>query len=567
MKRIKVLLLLAALSLVSSALLFAGGKAETTGAAAAPKGPIIIGSNSAPRTLNPLYFPSRQDSIVTNLIFDNFVQPDKEGRIVGGLAESFSIAADGVTYTFNLAKGVTWHDGEQFDGDDVVATLKMLAHPDYAGGVDRVGQIVGVDEFKANPDSDISGVTLSADKMTVTIKIKSPSATFLPGLYFQILPEHLIKNINLKELEKADFNTNPVGTGPFKFKEWKVGNSITVEKNAAYWRGEPKVDSIIVKFGELVALTTQLQSGEIDMLEVEEEGYNTFKGDANFNIYTYPMLSVDYVGFLTGPGRAQDTRGNRAVFSKNIRQALAYATNKEALVSGAYGVMGYEHDSIFPKNSLGDSANDNPYNYDLAKAKALIESEGYVMNNTTKFYEKNGQPLRIEMYYAESSAAQAAIFKEQWKAAGVDLNLKLVDFGALIGVLLRKSDANGLLQGDPGFDQATAATDSNFDTYLLGFAQESDPQEYAQYFVDDPFWNFYHYDNADVRTWFAEQEVATDQEVRSSILHKISEQITEDLPWFTYAGKNETIVAGKNIGGLSPDTRGYTLDAHLWYLQ
>lgn len=567
MKKSTVLLLLAIVLLIVPGFVFAGGAAEKPAAAPVAKGPIIIGSNSAPRTLNPLYFPSRQDSIVTNLIFDNFVQPDKEGRIVGGLAESFSVAADGVTYTFNLAKNVVWHDGEKFDGDDVVATLNMLAHPDYAGGVDRVNQIVGVEEFKADPTSKISGVSLSADKMTVTIKIKKPSATFLPGLYFQILPEHHIKNINLAELEKAAFNTNPVGTGPFKFKEWKVGNSITVEKNSAYWQGEPKVDSIIVRFGELVALTTQLQSGEIDMLEVEEEGYNTFKNNKNFNIYTYPMLSVDYVGFLTGPGRAADTRDDRPVFNKNIRQALAYATNKEALVNGAYGVMGYAHDSIFPKNSLGDSPNDNPYTFNLAKAKAMIEAEGYVMNNTTKFYEKNGKSLRIEMYYAESSAPQAAIFKEQWKAAGVDLNLKLVDFGALIGVLLRKSDANGRLANEAGYDQTTAATDSNFDTYLLGFAQESDPQEYAQYFVDDPFWNFYHYDNANVRTWFAEQEVTTDQTKRSAILHQISEQITEDLPWFTYAGKNETIIAGKNIGGLNPDTRGYTLDAHLWFLQ
>ncbi len=568
MKGSRVLMLLAIVSLlVLPAQLFAGGSSEAADAGTQSSGPIIVGSNSAPRTLNPLYFPSRQDSIVTNLIFDNFVEPDKEGMIVGGLAESFSIADDGVTYTFNLAKGVTWHDGEKFDGDDVVATFEMLAHPDYSGGVDRVGQIVGVDEFKADPSVGISGIKLSADKMTVTITIKSPSATFLPGLYFQILPEHHIKDIDLVELEKAAFNSNPVGTGPFKFKEWKVGNSITVEKNADYWKGEPKVDSIIVKFGELVALTTQLQRGEIDMLEVEEEGYNTFVNDPNFVLYTYPMLSVDYVGFRTGPGRAEDTKGYAPVYSRNIRQALAYATNKEALVDGAYGVMGYEHDSIFPKHSLGDSPNDNPYTYNVAKAKSLIEGEGYVMNKATGIYEKNGKPLRIEMYYAESSAAQAAIFKEQWKAAGVDLNLKLVDFGALIDVLLRKSDANGNLAGTPGFDQSTSATDSNFETYLLGFAQESDPQEYAQYFVDDPFWNFYHYDNADVRKWFAEQEVATDQTERMEILHKISEQITEDLPWFTYAGKNETIVAGKNVGGLDPDTRGYTLNAHQWYLK
>ncbi len=568
MKRLTVsMLLVIALFICVPALVFAGGKTETAPSVALKDGPIIVGSNSAPRTLNPLFFPSRQDSIVTNLIFDNFVQPDKNGVIVGGLAESFSIAADGVTYTFNLAKGVKWHDGQAFDGDDVVATLKMLAHPDYAGGVDRVGQIVGVEEFKANPNGPFSGVSLSADKMTVTIKIKAPSATFLPGLYFQILPEHLIKDINLVELEKAAFNSNPVGTGPFKFKEWKVGDSITVVKNSEYYLGEPKVSSIIVKFGDLVALTSQLQTGAIDMLEVEEEGYNTFKNNADFVLYTYPMQSVDYVGFLTGPGRAADTREPRAVFSKNIRQALAYATNKEALVNGAYGVMGYAHDSIFPKGSIADSPNDNPYTYNVAKAKSMIEAEGYKLNATTKLYEKNGKPLTIELFYAESSAAQAAILKEQWKAAGVDLNLKLVDFGALISVLLRKSDANGNLANSLSFDKATSATDANFDAYLLGFAQESDANEYAQYFVNDPFWNFYHYENTDVQKWFAEQAITTDQAKRSEILQKISVQITEDLPWFTYAGKNETIVAGKNIGGLEPDTRGYTLNAHTWFLK
>jgi peptide/nickel transport system substrate-binding protein len=568
MKKTTMSLLLVAVLLVSlPALVFAGGNAETTGSSASNDGPIIIGSNSAPRTLNPLYFPSRQDSIVTNLIFDNFVQPDKEGRIVGGLAKSFDISDDGLTYTFELQEGLTWHDGLPFTGDDVVATFEMLADPAYAGGIDRVDSVVGVEEFKEDPSKGISGITLSDDKMTVTVQIESPSATFLAGLYFPILPAHLIKDIDLSQLEKASFNSNPVGTGPFKFKEWKVGDSITLERNDAYYKGTPKVSSIIVKFGDNVALTTQLQSGEIDMLEVDQDGYDTFNGNPDFALYTYPMSSVDYVGFLTGPGRAADTSQPRAVFSKTIRQALAYATNKEALVDSAYGISGYVHDSIFPKGSFGDSPNDNPYTYDLAKAKAMIESEGYVLNPTTNIYEKDGTPLSIEMYYAESSSAQAAILKEQWKAAGVDVNLKLVDFGALISILLRKSDASGNLENSPAFDQATAATDANFDAYLLGFAQESDPDEYAQYFVDDQFWNFYHYVNEDVQTWFAEQASTTDIEERTALLHKISEQITEDLPWFVYAGTNETIVATTAIGGLDPDTRGYTLNAQDWYIK
>ena len=563
MKKRNVFLLLL-IVLFATTSVFAAGNSESAPKAA---GPIIVGSNSAPRTLNPLFFPSRQDSIVTNMIFDNFVEPNEKGIIVGGLVSSFSIAADQVTYTFNLVKNVKWHDGEAFDGDDVVATFKMLAHPDYAGGIDRVSDIVGVEAYKENPNGSFSGITLSSDKMTVTVKIKSPSATFLPGLYFQILPQHHIKNINIAELEKAPFNAAPIGTGAFVLKEWKVGNSITLTKNPDYYKGEPKVDSVIIKFGELVALTTQLQSGEIDMLEVEEEGYNTFKDNPDVTLYTYPMLSVDYVGFLTGPGRAVDTKGDRPIFNKSIRQALAYATNKDALVSGAYGVTGYPHDSIFPKGSPADSANDNPYNYNVAKAKSMIEGVGFKMNASTKIYEKNGEPLKIELFYAESSAPQASILKEQWKMAGVDLNLKLVDFGALIDVLLRKSDKDGNLANSSNFDKASSASDAAFDAYLLGFAQESDANEYAQYFVDDPFWNFYHYDNKNVQKWFAEQAITTDQAKRNAILNQISEQITEDLPWFTYAGKNETIVAGNNIGGLTPDTRGYTLNSHLWFLK
>jgi len=563
MKKRNVFLLLL-IVLFATTSVFAAGNSESAPKAA---GPIIVGSNSAPRTLNPLFFPSRQDSIVTNMIFDNFVEPNEKGIIVGGLVSSFSIAADQVTYTFNLVKNVKWHDGEAFDGDDVVATFKMLAHPDYAGGIDRVSDIVGVEAYKENPNGSFSGITLSSDKMTVTVKIKSPSATFLPGLYFQILPQHHIKNINIAELEKAPFNAAPIGTGAFVLKEWKVGNSITLTKNPDYYKGEPKVDTVIIKFGELVALTTQLQSGEIDMLEVEEEGYNTFKDNPDVTLYTYPMLSVDYVGFLTGPGRAVDTKGDRPIFNKSIRQALAYATNKDALVSGAYGVTGYPHDSIFPKGSPADSANDNPYNYNVAKAKSMIEGVGFKMNASTKIYEKNGEPLKIELFYAESSAPQASILKEQWKMAGVDLNLKLVDFGALIDVLLRKSDKDGNLANSSNFDKASSASDAAFDAYLLGFAQESDANEYAQYFVDDPFWNFYHYDNKNVQKWFAEQAITTDQAKRNAILNQISEQITEDLPWFTYAGKNETIVAGNNIGGLTPDTRGYTLNSHLWFLK
>ena len=559
----RVLLAASLIVLVGVAGVFAGGSQES----AQGGGTIIVGSNSAPRTLNPLFFPSRQDSIVTNLIFDNFVMPDEDGNIVGHLVESYDVSDDGLTYTFNLRHGVTWHDGEVFDGDDVVATFEMLGHPDYNGGMNRVSDIVGIDAYREDPSQGISGISLSDDKYTVTIEVSEPSATFLPGLYFPILPAHEIADIDLTNLEEAPFNSHPVGTGPFVFEEWAVGDSITLNANPDYFLGAPKVDGVIVKFGDQVALTSQLQTGAIDILEVDRDGYETFDGDSAFNIYSYPMLSVDYVGYRVGPGRAEDTRGELPVYSRTIRQALAYATNKDALVEAAFGVSGYPHDSVFPKGSIADSPNDNSYDYDPDRARSMIESEGYTFNNASGFYEKDGEPLSIELLYSEADGAAAAILNEQWREVGVDLQLRLLDFGALINVLLRKSDAEGDLESDgAAFNAEEAATDSPFEAYLLGFAQESDPDEYAQYFVDDDFWNFYHYENADVQRWFAEQAVTVDPDARQQILYRISEQLSEDLPWFVYAGTNEVVVTGANIGGFSPDTRGYTLNAHLWTL-
>lgn len=580
MKKLLTLLLVLALSIS----VFAGcapkanepaddGETQEEGAPTESENPqtLIIGSTSAPRTLNPLYFPSRQDGIVTNLIFDNFVEPNEEGEIVGSLVDSIDISEDGLTYTFKLVEGVTWHDGEVFDGDDVVATLELLAHPSYTGGVDRTGDIVGVEEYAAaveagEEDASISGVVLSEDKMTVEITIKDVSAAFLPGLYIQILPEHKIVDFDIANLEEDPFNSNPVGTGPYVFEEWEVGTKISVSANENYFKGAPSIDNMIVKFGDAVALTTQLEAGEIDMLEVDKNGYTTFDGNADFITYTYPMSSVNYIGFRTAEGRAEDTASYRPVYDVEIRQALAYATNEATLVDAAYGVAGYVHDSIFPKGSIGDSPNDPAYEYNVEKAKELIEAAGYVMG-TDGFYEKDGQVLEVELLYAESNTAVAEILKEQWKQAGVDANIKLLDFGALIDVLLRQSDADGNVKEDGStYDEETLGTDANFDAYLLGFAQESDPNEYAQYFIDDNFWNFYHYQNEDVQAWFVQQAVQVEVADRSETLHKISEQISTDLPWYTYAGANEIIVATSNLTGFNPDSRGYTMNAYQWEL-
>ena len=196
---------------------------------------IIIGQSSEVANLNPMIQPRTPDSNVQCLIFDYLVIPDENLNYVGDLAESWDISDDGTVYTFHLQEGVKWHDGEDFNADDVVFTLTALASPEYTGGNEgRVMSIVGASEYQAGTADSVEGIK-KIDDYTVEITLASPNAAFLSNMYVAMLPEHILGEESPADWGNDDFNRAPIGTGKYKFVEWEAGQYISLERNDEYF--------------------------------------------------------------------------------------------------------------------------------------------------------------------------------------------------------------------------------------------------------------------------------------------------------------------------------------------
>ena len=513
-------------------------------------GYVIIGQASEVANLNPMLYPRTPDSNVQCLIFDFLVKPDEELNFIPDLAESWDISEDGKVYTFYLRQDVKWHDGEAFTADDVVFTLNALANPEYIGGNEnRVLGIVGAAEVQAGEAETISGVK-KVDDYTVEITLPDANAAFMADMYTAILPEHVLAGENPGEWSTDDFNRAPVGTGKYKFVEWKSGQYIMLERNEDYFGDKPSIKDVVVQFGSETTLVAALLNNEIDVLynlptaEVE----NVEAVDSVY-VYTNEQMTVYYIGFNLLDETLSDLR---------VRQALAHGLDKQTVLDTVYGNgLAYVANDIFPSNHWSHSENVTVYEYNPEKAKSLLEEAGYVMNESTGIYEKDGKPLHLvyDMSASATGEAMATLFQQQWKEIGVELEIVTQDFATL---------AFTKLLPDSGAKETTA---DSYQMYTLGFGVEVDPNEYNEYFSTNTgagSWNFGHYSNPEVDELFKLQLTQTDPEERAATFHKIGEIESNDLYWIPTYSNYLTTGVSTRVKDFIADYRGVTFQIEKW---
>ena len=513
-------------------------------------GYVIIGQASEVANLNPMEYPRTPDSNVQCLIFSYLVQPDEELNFKPDLAESWDISEDGTVYTFHLRQDVVWHDGEPFTADDVVFTLNALAHPDYIGGNEnRVLGIVGAADVQAGNAETISGV-VKLDDYTVQITLPAPNAAFMADMYTSILPEHVLGAENPGEWETDEFNRAPIGTGKYKFVEWKSGQYIQLERNEDYYGEKPSIKDVVIQFSAETTLVAALLNGEIDVLynlptaEVENvEAIDTV------DVYTNEQMTVYYIGF---------NMLNETLSDLRVRQALAYGIDKQTVIDTVYGNgLAYVSDDIFPANHWSHSENVTVYEYNPEKAKSLLEEAGYVMNDSTGYYEKDGQTLHL-VYDLSSSAtgeAMATLYQQQWKEIGVEVEIVTQDFATL---------AFTKLLPDSGASETTA---DSYQMYTLGFGVEVDPNEYNEYLSTNTgagSWNFGHYSNPEIDELFKLQLTQTDPDERAETFHRIAEIESNDLYWIPTYGNYATTGVSTRVKNFIADYRGVTFQIEKW---
>ncbi|MBI2906506.1 MAG: hypothetical protein HYX92_02490 [Chloroflexi bacterium] len=373
-------------------------------------GTFVEGVAGAPRSISPLLSQLNDaDRDLASLIFSSLTRSNERGEIVPDLAERWDVSLDGRTYTFHLRPGVLWHDGTPFTADDVLYTIETLKNPDFPG----------VREFA----SLWNGVSVSkADGSTVALTLKGPYSPFLANTsLLGIAPRHILGKTPVKDLRDAAFNTRPVGTGPFKFKEASA-ERVMLESDPNYFLGKPYLSAMEVRFfadntSALAALERKEIHGLLSRQWLSAEEMVRLSGNESLRLNISSRASYSLV-FLNL---------NFPLFKdKAVRQALIYGLDRDKIVNVALAGQGIAAQSpIVPGTWASDSGGARKYDFDPEKAKALLDQAGWRQPEGSIVRKKDGLEFRFALLTNDDRSRIAAGEEvvRQWRTLGVRAEL------------------------------------------------------------------------------------------------------------------------------------------------
>ncbi|MBW1776392.1 MAG: ABC transporter substrate-binding protein [Deltaproteobacteria bacterium] len=344
---------------------------------AAPKsgGTLVFGRGGDSVGLDPAYETDGNSFMVCDNIYEALVfYADESTALEPGLAESWDISQDGLTYTFHLRKGVKFHDGTDFNANAVVFSIgRMMKEPKvkyFGKGWEIPPQDRPPEYWVSMEMDDILDSITATDDYTVVFKLKKVNAPFMAnmGMDFAdiISPTAFLKN-------PKEFIRNPVGTGPFKFVRWVKDDRIVLERFKDYWdkNAGPYLDKVIFRsIPENSVRFLELKTGNIHICQFPNpQDIDLAKKDPNLILPTQPGMNIGYLGFnLTKePWKSKVA----------LRKAIAYAIKKKAIVDNLYQGLGQVAKNPIPPTMWGYNDEIPGYAYDLKKAKELLEKAGY----------------------------------------------------------------------------------------------------------------------------------------------------------------------------------------------
>lgn len=353
---------------------------------ARPGGAIIITYKDDVATLDPAIGYDWQNWSMIKSLFDglmDYVPGTTDLR--PGLAERFEISEDGLTYTFTLREGVTFHNGRALTAEDVKYSLDRVTDPEtQSPGAGFFAAVAGFDAQMAGEAEGLSGVEV-VDPRTVRITLSRPDATFLHVMalnFSYVVPREAVDKFG------PDFGRNPVGTGAYRLGEWTLGQRLVFEKNTDYWReGVPYLDQITIEVGQepTVALL-RLQNGEVD---IPGDGIPP----AQFQQVMADPAQAERVvqGGQLHTGYVTMNVTQPPFDSLKVRQAVNMAINKDRIVQIING-RAVPANQPLPPSMPGYAKDYKGYPYDPEGAKALLAEAGHADGFKTELYVMNTDP-------------------------------------------------------------------------------------------------------------------------------------------------------------------------------
>ena len=445
-------------------------------------GNIIIAETADPQNVNPLYVVDQTSFDMMQALYSPFFElVNGEVYYENGLCESITPNEDATEFVLKLKDNLKWHDGEPITADDVVFTMNVVVDPDQNVPYSSYAYV-----------GDQAAITEKVDELTVKITLAQPTAGFLGGLsQIYCIPEHIYEGVS--DIGSSALNMQPVGSGPFKFTGYKSGEYFKVERFDD-WFDEVNLDSITFKIvKDANSANAALTSGDINARLISTEDYATVSGYDNVSVYSYNSGRVNALFMNQNQEDLKDVK---------VRQAIAYALNKEELTQFAFTSLDFAQPaySIFTPETMYYTENLEKYDNDVEKAKKLLAEAGKSDLKLNIMYISTNKTMESEALYIQSKLAEV----------GITIELKPMD--------------------EATFKNKIKETDTmDYDLVLSFYTLGEEPSLYADMSSTGSRSNYSRIEDTTLDDLWSKGNTTVDETERAAVYEKIQNTINDNM--------------------------------------
>lgn len=470
---------------------------------------------------NTVSTPTAADERVRSLIHNTLVKKNEKFEYVGELAKEIKIGEDNLTVTFVLQDNVKFHNGKAFTSADAKYTIDSLMEKGGYKSANFFDTIPNPQDPKTPKKESRLAPIETPDAKTLVIKVKRPS------LINQLLAD-LVAIPVIPEGSLDQQKATPIGTGAFKFVRLdQINNLVALEANADYWEGAPSIQKLNIKsVTDANALQNELQAGTVDIApnptNFSADTFNTLKQTPNLQVVQSDGSNLRYIGFNLQASSVNDIK---------VRQAIAYAINREKMINDLLDKQARIAHSILPPDSWAYSENVK-YNFDQAKAKQLLQESGY-----------KGESIKLSFLSGSSAVKQyAEVIQSMLKEVGINVELENAENQTFLETL-----AKGQFQMSTSI-WAGGNQDPIFLRDLFASTETPEKKQGGR--------NRARYANAEFDKIVGEAVLSVDKAAAKDLYAKAQDIVADELPLFPLWYPANMVIANKRIGNIKINASG-----------
>ncbi len=460
---------------------------------------ITLAVFASPNNFDPRVGTDEVSQKVYQLVYDTLLTLDDELKVGPGLAERWE-QPDDRTVVVHLRRGVRFHDGHELTSADVAHTFNSLIDPGFVSA--RRGAYAGLDRVE------------TVDPYTARFVLKQASGSFLIQLVLPVIPARA----------GPELRSNPVGTGPYKFRSYAVDDRLELEAFADYFDGAPRNAGVVLKIvPDEIMRGLELKKGTVDIVvnDISPDTVEKFREEGSMQLAASTGTDYAYVSVNLRDSLLSDRR---------VRQAIGYAIDRDAIVKYLRRGLAQPASGVVPPSSWAYAADAFQFSFDPAKAKALLDEAGHP--------DPDGdgpQPrlrLTLKVSTNEFYRLQAAVIQQDLRNVGIELDVRSYEFATLSQDVAR----------------------GNYQLATLQWVGISDPDMLRRVFhsnqVPPQGFNRGHYVNQEVDRLIDQATAAADDETRKRFYQEVQRRVAVDAPYISLWYKTNVAVAQHELSGI-----------------